>query len=132
MAMRTALFFGSSGVKANKDRTSQYLLADLFRQGQAKLEIDGHADPLQLAEVYTAAIILTATNWLTNWWGDSNESLTERLLHAVAIVMQRCRTRRFGWYFGSDPMTRSVESGSRRGPQTEGPQPRTVGTVVRL
>jgi AcrR family transcriptional regulator len=91
LATRTALFFGSRGPKADTDRASQGLLADLFAQGQANDEIDPRADPLQLAELYTAALTLTATNWLINWWGDTNQSLEQRLLDALTILLHGAR-----------------------------------------
>lgn len=87
MATRTPLFFGSSGPKADKDRASQQLLAELFSQGQATGEIDPDADPLQLAELYTALIILTATNWLIGWWGATHQGLSERLLEGLRILI---------------------------------------------
>ena len=88
MATRTALFFGSSGPKADKDRASQQVLAELFGHGQASGEIDERADPRQLAELYTAVVILTATNWLNDWWGDAeHQPLTERLLDALQVFL---------------------------------------------
>ncbi|MFI5044291.1 MAG: TetR/AcrR family transcriptional regulator [Acidimicrobiales bacterium] len=35
MAIRTGLFFGAEGTKADKDRAAQHLLGDLFTQGQS-------------------------------------------------------------------------------------------------
>lgn len=92
-ATRTALFFGSSGPKADKDRSSQRLLAELFAQGQSSGQIDPAADPLQLAELYTATTTLTAINWLTNWWGDTDQSLDERLLDAIKILLDGARSQ---------------------------------------
>lgn len=92
MATRTSLFFGSSGAKADKDRASQQLLADLFSQGQAAGQIDPRCDPLQLAELYTATVILTATNWLNSWWGESDQPLAERLLDALTILLEGAGT----------------------------------------
>lgn len=94
MATRTSLFFGSSGAKAAKDRAAQRLLAELFGQGQATGEIDHRYDPLQLAEVYTAIVILTATNWLNDWWGDADpQPLTDRLLDAVRVLLEGAASR---------------------------------------
>ena len=93
MATRTALFFGSSGPKADKDRSSQRLLAELFAQGQSRGEIDPAADPLQLGELYSAVFMLTTINWLTNWFGDSDQPLEERLLEAVRILLEGIRNR---------------------------------------
>jgi AcrR family transcriptional regulator len=88
MVTRTQLFFGSTGDKADKDRTAQRLLAQLFEQGQAGGEIDPRADPIQLAEIYTALVILTAANWLTDWWGPSPQPLEDRLLAALATFLK--------------------------------------------
>jgi AcrR family transcriptional regulator len=88
MVTRTQLFFGSTGDKADKDRAAQRLLAQLFAQGQANGEIEPEADPLQLAEIYTALTILTAANWLIDWWGPPLESLEDRLLAALATFLR--------------------------------------------
>ena len=94
MATRTALFFGSSGPKADKDRASQQVLAELFAHGQASGEIDEQADPRQLAEVYSAIVILTSTNWLVDWWGDAaHQPLTERLLDALRVFLHGAAPR---------------------------------------
>lgn len=93
LASHTALFFGSDGAKADKDRNSQRLLAELFSQGQANGEIDHRHDALQLAELYTATVILTSTNWLNNWWGETNQPpLSERLVDAVHILLEGATT----------------------------------------
>ena len=91
MATRTPLFFGSTGAKADKDRNAQHLLAELFAQGQDTDEIDPGADPLQLAEVYTAIISLTGVNWLARWFGDTTQSLEDRLLSATNILLNGAR-----------------------------------------
>ena len=91
MATRTPLFFGSTGAKADKDRHAQQLLAELFAQGQATGEIDPDADPLQLAELYTAIVTLTGTNWLSGWFGDTHQSLQDRLLIATTVLLTGVR-----------------------------------------
>jgi AcrR family transcriptional regulator len=88
MVTRTQLFFSSTGDKADKDRAAQRLLAQLFTQGQASGEIEPGADPLQLAEIYTALTILTAANWLIDWWGPPLEPLEDRLLAALATFLR--------------------------------------------
>jgi AcrR family transcriptional regulator len=93
MATRTALFFGSSGPKADKDRASQKLLAELFVQGQSSAEIDAAADPLQLAELYSATMMLTTMNWLTDWFGATGQALDERLLATLRIFLNGARTQ---------------------------------------
>jgi AcrR family transcriptional regulator len=94
MATRTALFFGSGGAKADKDRASQRLLADLFVQGQESGQIDRDCDPLPLAELYTAVVTLTATNWLIDWWSDTDQPLVERLLAGVRIILKGAASTR--------------------------------------
>lgn len=88
MVTRTQLFFGSTGDRAVKDRAAQELLAQLFAQGQASGEIDPRAEPLQLAEIYTALVLLTAYNWLIGWWEPSSQSLEDRLLAALATFLR--------------------------------------------
>ena len=89
LVTRTALFFGAEGPKADKDRASQHLLADLFTQGQSNGEIDPRHDPLQLAELFAAALILTTTNWLMEWFGETGQPLEERLSRRRRHLHQR-------------------------------------------
>jgi hypothetical protein len=44
-------------------------------------------DPLQLAELLTATMLLTTINWLGQWWEDSHDALTDRLGRALDIVL---------------------------------------------
>jgi AcrR family transcriptional regulator len=85
---RTPAFFGSSGSMRDEQRATQLLLAELFRQGQKADEIRPDADPVQLAEVLTAVLLLTTVNWLDRWWGADRESLRDRLFGAVGVVLQ--------------------------------------------
>lgn len=93
LATQTSLFFGSTGDKADMDHLSQQLLAELFAQGQADGEIDPTLDPLQLAEIYSAIISLCATNWLVRWWGETDQSLEDRLWDAIRVVVDGAGTR---------------------------------------
>jgi AcrR family transcriptional regulator len=84
---RTPAFFGASGPLADQQKTTQRLLADLLRQGQMRGELRIGPDPLQLAELLTAAMLLTTINWLGQWWEDSHDALTDRLGHALDIFL---------------------------------------------
>jgi AcrR family transcriptional regulator len=85
---RTPAFFGASGSMRDEQRATQLLLADLFRQGQQTNEIRPEADPVQLAEVLSAVLLLTTINWLDRWWGSDREPLRDRLLRAAEVVLQ--------------------------------------------
>lgn len=69
------------------------MVSDLIEQGQAGGQINPDLDPLQLAELYTAVITLTATNWLINWWGEIDQPLDERLLSALAVILDGARSK---------------------------------------
>ena len=86
---RTAMFFGaSSGAMRDLHRSTQRLLADLLRQGQETGELNPRHNPLQLAEMLTAIMLLTTINWLENQWDEAEEPLTERLRRAASILIQ--------------------------------------------
>jgi TetR/AcrR family transcriptional regulator, cholesterol catabolism regulator len=86
---RTNVFFGASGEGAAKDHENFELLAELFRQGQARGEVKPELEPLQLAETLTAIYLLTITNWITGWWGERGD-LEARLATAVGIFIEGC------------------------------------------
>lgn len=85
---RTPAFFGSAGQLREEQRAAQLLLTELFRQGQVRNEIRDDADPVRLAEVLSAVLLLTTVNWLDHWWGDDGGPLRERLLKAVDVVLE--------------------------------------------
>lgn len=90
---RTPLFFGSTGDAAALDRRNYALLAELFRQGQTRADIETSADPMQLAEIVTAIFMVTITNWITRWWGEEVDDLELRLMTALDTVLDGCRPR---------------------------------------
>ncbi len=85
---RTSAFFGESGSMHDEQRATQLLLAELFRQGQQTEEVRVDADPVQLAEVLSAVLLLTTVNWLDRWWRTDREPLRDRLLKAVEVVLR--------------------------------------------
>lgn len=85
---RTPVFFGSSGAMRDEQRATQVLLAELFRQGQQTGEVRTGADPVQLAEILSAVLLLTTINWLDRWWDTDDQPLRERLLRAVQVVLE--------------------------------------------
>ena len=87
LVTRTSLFAGSTGARADRDRASQDLLAQLIHQGQDLGELRTDVAAGQLAEVYMAVMMLTATNWLIEWRGPPRQRLTERLLDALDTVL---------------------------------------------
>jgi AcrR family transcriptional regulator len=86
LVARTRLFFGEQADTA-RSRRSHDLLAALFVEGQARGEIDPRLDADQLAELYIAQFMLTASNWLTGWFGSSPQTLTDRLEAALHVFL---------------------------------------------
>lgn len=86
LVSRTQLFFGQQ-TDASRAHHSHDLMTSLFAEGQARGEIDRAADPDQLAELYAATFMLTVTNWLSGWWGPTAQTLSERLVAALAVFL---------------------------------------------
>lgn len=84
---RTPLFFMSAGAARDEQRATQLLLAELLRQGQRSGELAAHHDPVQLAELLTASLLLTTANWLDRWWGDDEQPLQVRLEQALEVFL---------------------------------------------
>lgn len=68
-------------------------VAGIIRAGQATGEIRKEIDPLQAAEVYVSAMIMTVRMWLTGYWGTA-DSLEERMLAAADLLAEGLRTPR--------------------------------------
>ena len=92
LVTNTNLFFGAQGDQRRRDRAAQELLGELFRAGQKAKEVRRDVDARQLAELYTAAFLLTTVNWLTDWW-DEDEPLEVRLPRAIGVMLDGCMTR---------------------------------------
>lgn len=89
---RSNLFFGSTGTKAERDIENYELFAQLFREGQESGEIRSDVGPHQLAEIISAAMMMTILNWLIGWWGSGqSEELDARLMRAVDVFLDGCR-----------------------------------------
>lgn len=89
---RSNLFFGSTGEKAERDIENHDRLAQLFREGQASGQIRTDVGPYQLAEIMSAVMMLTITNWLLGWWGSrQTEELDTRLMRAVDVFLDGCK-----------------------------------------
>jgi AcrR family transcriptional regulator len=84
---RGQLFYGGDADKDAQDHAVFRLITDLFAQGQQRGEIDADAEPEQLAELYTATIMLTLSNWLTGWLGTRPQPLTDRLVAALDVLL---------------------------------------------
>jgi AcrR family transcriptional regulator len=87
----TDLFFSPSGETNALDVENSHLLAELFRQGQARAEFDAEQDPVQLAEIFNAVQLLTTLNWVNRWWGETTEDLDGRLRRAIDVVLSGAR-----------------------------------------
>ncbi len=60
-------------------------VAELIRAGQNTGEIRKDIDPLQAAEIYVSAMLMTVRLWLTDYWGTS-DSLKDRMLAAADLL----------------------------------------------
>jgi len=94
MTVVVPALFSARGRVKTRELEAYERLAGLFEAGQARGEIDGRHDPLQLAEILTGVYHLTVLNWLLGWWGEeSNGSLEERLLAALDVLLLGVTTR---------------------------------------
>ncbi|MEY2467568.1 MAG: hypothetical protein QOF21_266 [Actinomycetota bacterium] len=89
----TNLFFGATGEAKDLDVESQRLVADLFRQGQDRGEFGVDHDPLQLAEIFSAAFLLTILNWVLDWFGEPAEDVEDRVVRAIDVILRGCEAR---------------------------------------
>jgi AcrR family transcriptional regulator len=85
---RTPAFFGAAGAMEEQQKTTYRLLTELLHQGQRRGEIDADHDPVQLAEIFTATMLLTTLNWLGRYWGGSEEPLRVRLARAIELFLK--------------------------------------------
>ncbi|MHB1446369.1 MAG: TetR/AcrR family transcriptional regulator [Acidimicrobiales bacterium] len=92
VAGQTHLFLGASGAQADQTHATQVLVAELFRQGQTAGEFRLDTEPIQLAEIFTATLVMTSVNWLIGWW-EETEPLLERLPHAANLVLDGCAVK---------------------------------------
>lgn len=68
-------------------------VAGIIRAGQVTGEIRKEIDPLQAAEVYVSAMIMTVRMWLTGYWGTA-DSLEQRMLAAADLLAEGLKARR--------------------------------------
>jgi len=91
---RSNLFFGSAGAKAEQDMKNYDRLAQIFREGQESDEIRSDVGPYQLAEIMSATMMQTITNWLVGWWPQARaQELDARLMKALDVFLDGCRAR---------------------------------------
>ncbi len=88
---RSRLLSGPRGELREKALRNYDLLAELFTEGQKRGEIRTDMEPLQLAEMLEGIFVITAGNWLFNWWKDDTGPLDERLMRAVNVFLDGCR-----------------------------------------
>jgi AcrR family transcriptional regulator len=88
---RTRLLAGPRGELREKALRNYDLLAELFTEGQKRGEIRSDMEPLQLAEMLEGIFVITAGNWLFNWWKDDTGPLDERLMRAVNVFLDGCK-----------------------------------------
>jgi AcrR family transcriptional regulator len=88
---RTRLLAGPRGELREKALRNYDLLAELFTEGQKRGEIRSDMEPLQLAEMLEGIFVITAGNWLFNWWKDESGPLDERLMRAINVFLDGCK-----------------------------------------
>jgi AcrR family transcriptional regulator len=88
---RTRLLAGPRGELREKALRNYDLLAELFTEGQKRGEIRSDMDPLQLSEMLEGIFVITAGNWLFNWWKDDTDPLDERLMRAINVFLDGCK-----------------------------------------
>src|SRR5260370_3194213 len=88
---RSRLLSGPKGELREKALRNYDLLAELFAEGQKRGEIRADMEPLQLAEMLEGTFVITAGNWLFQWWKDSTGPLDERLRRAVNVFLDACK-----------------------------------------
>jgi AcrR family transcriptional regulator len=88
---RSRLLSGPKGELREKALRNYDLLAELFAEGQMRGEIRDDMEPLQLAEMLEGMFVITAGNWLFQWWKDNTGPLEERLMRAVNVFLDGCK-----------------------------------------
>ena len=88
---RSRLLSGPKGELREKALRNYDLLAELFTEGQRRGEIRADMEPLQLAEILEGIFVITAGNWLFDWWKDGTGPLDERLMRAVNVFLDGCK-----------------------------------------
>jgi hypothetical protein len=96
VANRSRLLAGPKGELREKAMRNYVLLEQLFREGQERGEIRPDVEPLQLAEMLEGIFVITAGNWLFQWWKENTGPLDERLMRAVNVFLDGCKPASHG------------------------------------
>jgi len=96
VANRSRLLAGPKGELREKAMRNYVLLEQLFREGQERGEIRPDVEPLQLAEMLEGIFVITAGNWLFQWWKENTGPLDERLMRAVNVFLDGCKPANHG------------------------------------
>jgi AcrR family transcriptional regulator len=91
VATRSNLLHATTDPARARHLDAYELLRELMRQGQRRGELRRDVDARQLAEVLTAAYMLTIANWLVGWWGEKHD-LAVRLSKVVDVFLDGSRT----------------------------------------
>jgi AcrR family transcriptional regulator len=62
----------------------------LFAEGQKRGEIRTDYKPLHLAEMMEGMLTLIAGNWVSGWWENRADSLEERFMNAMDVLLEGC------------------------------------------
>jgi len=90
VATRSNLFYATTDPARARHLEAYELLRELVLQGQRRGELRRDVDARQLAEILTAAYMLTVANWLLSWWGEQYD-LASRLSKTVDVFLDGCR-----------------------------------------
>ena len=89
VATRSNLFYATTDPARAHHLEAYELLRELVRQGQQRGELRRDIDSRQLAEILTAAYMLTIANWLLGGGGEEYD-LASRLSKAVDVFLSGC------------------------------------------
>lgn len=90
MIFQESKLFNASGSIKSDELKIYDLIADFFRDGQKRGEVDPKADPHQLAEIFISIYYLTSLNWLADWW-PKKQRLSFRLNKAITVLLNGIR-----------------------------------------
>ena len=80
----------SNGVLRDKSFQLYEQYERLFAEGQKRGEIRTDYKPLHLAEMMEGMLILIAGNWVSGWWKNRADSLEERFMNAMDVLLEGC------------------------------------------
>jgi AcrR family transcriptional regulator len=90
IAKQSRLMTDVNGVLRDKSFELYAQYERLFAEGQKRGEIRTDYKPLHLAEMMEGMLILIAGNWVSGWWKNRDDSLEERFMKAMDVLLEGC------------------------------------------